>query len=90
MQTICAFSCLGYRVVPASAPRVAAQETAYGEVQPFCGAVLAQGFDGVLRAGGREAARGRGERRDKTLVEAYGGNQQRGEQTFHTFRIKDS
>ena len=41
-----------------------------GEPTPFDWSILANGLDGVLRAGGREAARWWLERRDAPLVEA--------------------
>ena len=44
-------------VVAGAAPGVAAEETAEGEPEAAEGAVLADGLDGVLRAGGDEAAR---------------------------------
>ena len=48
---------LGDGVVAGTAPGVAAEEAADGEPQAAEGAVLADGLDGVLRAGGSEAAR---------------------------------
>lgn len=66
------------RIVAAAAPGVAFGQTAQGEPQPLEGAVFAQRFEGVLRAGGGKAARGRRERRDTELVEAHQPDQGQG------------
>jgi len=54
---------------------MATADALHGEPQAFDGAVLAQRFDSVLRAGGREAARGRRVGRNALLIEADGQNQ---------------
>ena len=46
-------------IVPASAPGMATQNAAYGQIQPFERTVLLDRFDAVLRAGRRIAARSR-------------------------------
>ena len=48
-----------------------AGQTADGKPEPLQRAVLAQRLEGILRAGGREAARRRGKGRDAELIEAY-------------------
>ena len=58
----------GHRVVARAAEGVAAQYTLEGEPSAFEGAVLFDGFDGVLRAGGGVAAGGRFEGRDAGAV----------------------
>ena len=74
---------LRHRVVARTSPGVATQDAADGQVQSFEGAVLADGFDGILRAGGGEAARGAQHGRDAALVEVDGHEQQPRQQTFH-------
>ena len=59
-----------------AAPRVAAQNAAHGEPKSFERAVFAQGFDGVLRAGGGVAARGRRVGRNEAPIETNGGDEQ--------------
>lgn len=62
---------------------MATQDAADGEVQSLEGAVLADGLDGILRAGGGEAARRAQHGRDAALVEVDGHEQQPRQQTFH-------
>ena len=59
---------LRYGVVSAASPRVAAQQPPNAEVGAFQQAVPAERLGEVLRAGGREAAAGRRERRDAMAV----------------------
>ena len=66
---------LRHGVVAAAAPGMAAQDAANGEIEAAQGAVLAEGLKRILRAGGREAAGGRRQGRDESLVEADGGNE---------------
>lgn len=48
-----------------------AEDAADGEVEAFDGAVLAEGLEGVLGAGRREAAAGLLEGGDADLIESY-------------------
>ena len=41
----------GYRIVAVSAPGMAAEDAAYGKVEAFEGAMLAECLKGILRAG---------------------------------------
>lgn len=50
---------------------MAAEEAADRQVEAFEGTVLAEGFEGVLRAGRGETAAGRLERGDADLIEPY-------------------
>ena len=63
-----------------SSPGMAAQDASDGEVEAFDGTMLLQGFDGILRTGRREAARRRCHRRDESLIETNGEDEQTGEQ----------
>ena len=56
-------------VVAASAPRVAAQDAAGGQIQALDGAVLFKGLQPILRTRGREPAAGRSKRADAQLIE---------------------
>lgn len=73
-------------VVAISAPRVTAQDASYGEVESLDGSVLLDGFDGVLRAGGCEAAAGRSQWRDESLVEADGKDEEMRHSRFFILR----
>ena len=53
-----------------------AQDASYGQPEPLDGAMLAQCLDGVLAAGGCEAAAGRCKGRDAKLVDTDGQNKQ--------------
>ena len=55
-----------------SAPRMAAQDAAHSQIEPLDGSVLLQRLDSVLGARRREAAGGRRQRADESLVEADG------------------
>ena len=59
---------LGYRVVAAAAPRVAAENALECKPSPFEGSIFLDGLDGILRAGGRIAASGRCEWRYQVTV----------------------
>ena len=50
---------------------MAAEDAAERKPEAFEGAVLAEGFKGVLRAGGGKATGWRFERRDAQLIEFY-------------------
>ena len=58
------------RVISASAPRIAAQDSPDGEVESFDGSVLDEGLPRILRTSRGEAARGRRVGRNRSLVEA--------------------
>lgn len=62
---------------------MATQDAAHGEVESAQRAMLAERFDGILRTRGSEAARGRQERGDEALVEAYGRYEQVDEESAH-------
>ena len=62
---------LRYGVVSGAAPGVAAEYAFQGKPAAFEGTVFAEGFQGVLRACGREPAARRGEWRDAEPVEMY-------------------
>ena len=49
---------------------MAAEDAAYGEIEAFEGAVLAECFQCILRAGGRESAAGLLERGYADLIES--------------------
>ena len=48
----------GNRIITATSPRMTTQQAAHGEIQAFERPMLADGFHGILRTSGREAARG--------------------------------
>lgn len=50
-------SSLRYGIVTGTAPGMAAQQAADGQVEAFEGAVLEDGLSGVFATGGRKAAR---------------------------------
>ena len=50
---------------------MAAEDASDGEIEAFDGAVLAEGLEGVLGAGGRETAAGLLEGRDADLIKSY-------------------
>ena len=50
---------------------MAAEDATDGEVEAFDGAVLAEGLEGVLGAGGRETATGLLEWGDADLIKSY-------------------
>ena len=50
---------------------MAAEDAPDGEIEAFDGAVLAEGLEGVLGAGGRETAAGLLEGGDADLIESY-------------------
>ena len=60
---------------------MAAQQASQGEVEPLERAMLRERLDRILRAGGSEAAGGRGEWRHVALVAAYGRYEQERQQT---------
>ena len=68
----------GNGVVDAAARGMAAGQAAQGEPRPLDRAVFAQRLQRILRAGGREAARGRREGRDAQLIEAHQHDQRQG------------
>ena len=68
------------RVVPTTAPGVTAQDAVYRQIEPFDGAVPTKGFDGIGGAGGREATRGRCQRRNSPLVKVDGQKQEVGQE----------
>ena len=74
---------LRHRVVARTAPGMAAEDAADGQVESFEGAVFFDGLHGILRAGGREAARRAQHGRYAPLVEVDGEQQELGEQSFH-------
>lgn len=74
---------LRHRIVARTAPGMAAEYTADGQVESFERAVLFDGLDGILRAGGREAARRSQHGRYAPLVKVDGEQQELGEQSFH-------
>ena len=78
---------LGDGVVATTSPRVATGETLQGEPSPFEGPVATNGLQGVLRTGGCETARRRGEGRDAALVEAYQKEHRPGDKAFDQFTI---
>jgi len=57
---------------------MASGQAAHGEPQSLQGAVFAQRFEGILRAGGGEAARRGREGRDAELVEPHQHDQRKG------------
>jgi hypothetical protein len=63
---------LGDGIVAVATPRMTAEDAAHGEVESLDGAVLLDGFNCVLRAGGCKAARRRRQGADATLVKADG------------------
>ena len=73
---------LWHRVVAVAAPGMAAQDAAAGQIEAFEGAVPLDGLDGVLRAGGGEAACGRKHGRDGHAIEVDG-EEQEPRQYFH-------
>ena len=62
---------LRHGVVAAASPGVAAQDAAQGEPRTLQHSMLGDGFHGILRASGGEAAGGREMRGDRSLVESY-------------------
>lgn len=62
---------LRYGVVTGTAPGVAAEYAAHGEIRAFEDAVLGDGFHGILAACRGESAHCREHRRDAELVEPY-------------------
>lgn len=66
---------LRHWVVAVSTPRMTTEDAPQGEVASTENAVLAEGFNRKLRAGGRVTARRWRERRYEFLVEADGQNQ---------------
>lgn len=68
----------GDGVVAGASPGVAAEDAAEGEIGATEGSVLAEGFDGVLRTGGGEAAGGGLERGDAGSVKIDGQKQELG------------
>ena len=59
---------------------MAAQQAADGQVKPLERPVFADGLDGILRAGGREAARGGRQRGNAVAVEIDGQQEHFGQQ----------
>ena len=72
----------GYRVVTAASPRMAPCEPPERQPQPLQRPVFTQCFEGILRAGRREAARRRRERGDAELVELHQRDQRQGADAF--------
>ena len=72
----------GYRVVTAASPRMAPCEPPERQPQPLQRPVFTQCFEGILRAGRREAARRRRERGDAELVELHQRDQRQGADVF--------
>ena len=66
---------VGNGVVAVPAPRVAAQDAADAQIEPFQRAVFTDGLDGILRAGGRVAARRGRQRRYVPLIQTNGEDQ---------------
>lgn len=67
---LCRISFLGYRIISASSPRVAAEDSACREVESFDRSVLAEGLESVCGTGGSETAGWRLQRRDAHLIES--------------------
>ena len=61
-----------YRIITASAPRMAPQEASDGQIKAAYGAVLPQCLHGILAARGSESARRGCQWRNHTLIEADG------------------
>ena len=74
---------LWYRVIAASAPRMAAADALHGKPRPFQRSVFADGFYGILRACGRVAACRWKHRGDGGLIESYQRRQKPCEQLSH-------
>jgi len=74
------------RVIAVPSPGVAAQEPADGEIETLDGSVLLDGFYGILGTGGREAAAGRFQRGDESLVEADGEDEDTAHSSFFILR----
>lgn len=70
---------LGDGIVAVASPRMTAEDAAHGEVESLDGAVLLDGFNCVLRAGGCKAARRRRQGADATLVKADGEDEETAE-----------
>ena len=60
------------RIIAITSPGVAAEDAADGEIETLEDAVLQNGFNGILGAGGGEAAGGRCQRGDESLIETDG------------------
>ena len=75
----------GDGVVAASSPWMAAQEPLQGKPESSCGAVLGDGFDGILAACGHIPARWREHWRYACAVEANGQDEQCGDELSHCF-----
>ena len=73
----------GYRVVPASAPGVAAAYSLYGQPKALKRAILFNGRHRILRAGRYIPATGRQQRRNQFLVKLNGQNNQQAQQAHH-------
>lgn len=67
---LCRISFLGYRIISASSPRVAAENASDCEIQSFERPVLAEGLKSILRAGRSESAAGLLEWRYAHLIES--------------------
>ena len=81
------FVWLWHGVVAAAAPRIAAQNAFYGKPRAFRRAMFSDGFDGVLRAGGRVATGRWKVRRNGQLVKSDGQNQYAFQQFFHSTAV---
>ena len=66
----------GHGVVSATAPWMAAQDASGAEIEAFERAVLLDGLDHILAARWCVAAGGRRERRDASLIESDGENEE--------------
>ena len=77
---------LRHGIIAVASPRVTAQDATYSQVESLYRAVLLKGLHGVLAAGGREAARGRRQRRDAALVEPDGQDEQASQQVRQTVK----
>ena len=60
----------GNRIAPCTPKRVAAEQTPESQPAASGGAILVDGLLGIYRASGREAARRRGQRRHRSLIES--------------------
>ena len=77
---------LRYRVVARAAPRMAAKQTADGEIETLDRPMLTQCLDGILRTGGGETTGWRLKGREAELIEAHQQDQREGENTSNDAR----
>ncbi len=57
------------RIVTIASPRMTTKNSTHGKVETFYNSVSLNGFDSILGTSGGKATGGRGQRRDKTLIE---------------------